>query len=195
MCCLQINEDAEQKHTKKAGAERYSRSVDSSTCPRGPCPARVLDRRGGKLEDKCRTGWSLHPADTPRSSPGDPSRSRLLPLRLGLEGQDNKHTKTWLKTADGKLYKLCRLHFQKCNRTQDLSIKSYWTYDRKLVLTGSFLLLLGRPPSLVLLDTAGAVGANRGAVDARVLLLGLILIHIVALTGNKDGSRKKVKQQ
>lgn len=149
MCRLKINEDAEQNHTKKAGAERYSRSVDSSTCPRGLCPARVLDRRGGKLEDKCRTGWSLHPADTPRSSPGDPSRSRLLPLRLGLEGvrqqthQNVSEKSLRLKTADNilsvwnvakkkKLYELCRLHFQISNLTQDIFIKIHWTYNRNL---------------------------------------------------------------
>lgn len=61
-----------------------------------------------------------------------------------------------------------------------------------MVLT--FLLLLGGPSSLVLLDTAGAVGANRGAVDAGVLLLGLILIHIVALTQKKEETRKWVKE-
>lgn len=48
--------------------------------------------------------------------------------------------------------------------------------------TLTFLLLLGRPSSLVLLHAAGAVGANGGAVDAGVLLLGLILVQVVALT-------------
>lgn len=58
------------------------------------------------------------------------------------------------------------------------------SHENHMVLT--FLLLLGWPPSLVLSDTAGAVGANWGAVDAGVLLLRLILIHIIALVEKRE---------
>lgn len=53
------------------------------------------------------------------------------------------------------------------------------TYNKQAALT--FLLLLGRPSALVLLHSARAVRANRGAVNAGVLLLRLVLIHILAL--------------
>lgn len=61
----------------------------------------------------------------------------------------------------------------------------------------TFLLLLGRSSSLVLLDAAGAVRANRGAVDAGVLLLGLLLVHVVALMMKKKTSdgRKKTTEK
>lgn len=55
----------------------------------------------------------------------------------------------------------------------------------------TLLLLLGRPPSLVLLDAARAVGADRGAVDAGVLLLRLVLLHVVALTGRARGEERR----
>lgn len=53
------------------------------------------------------------------------------------------------------------------------------TYNKQAALT--FLLLLGRPSALVLLHSSRAVRANRGAVNAGVLLLRLVLIHILAL--------------
>ncbi len=64
----------------------------------------------------------------------------------------------------------------------------YCTYSRQVACT--FLLLLGGPPSLVLLDAARAVGADRGAVDAGVLLLGLILVHVLALTEDRKEARE-----
>lgn len=64
----------------------------------------------------------------------------------------------------------------------------YCTYRRQVART--FLLLLGRPSSLVLLDTARAVRADRGAVDAGVLLLGLVFVHVLALTGDKKESKE-----
>lgn len=63
----------------------------------------------------------------------------------------------------------------------------YSTINERAVLT--FLLLLGRPSSLVLFHTARAVRSNRGAVDAGVLLLRLILVYVLALTENKRESR------
>lgn len=57
------------------------------------------------------------------------------------------------------------------------------TYNKRAALT--FLLLLGRPSSLVLLHSARAVRANRGAVNAGVLLLRVVLVQILTLTEHK----------
>lgn len=55
----------------------------------------------------------------------------------------------------------------------------------KIWKTFTFLLFLCRPTSLVLLNAPGAVRSNRGAMDARILLLGLVLVQIVTLTGRR----------
>lgn len=59
--------------------ENCLHSGDSSTCPRGPSPAQGPDTPGGRLSDRCHTGWFLRPAGRPRSSPGGLSRSRRRP--------------------------------------------------------------------------------------------------------------------
>lgn len=61
----------------------------------------------------------------------------------------------------------------------------------------TFLLFLGGSSPLVLFHPAGTVRANRGAVNAGVLLLRLIIIHVVTLTQNtvvvspREGKKKE----
>lgn len=65
-----------------------SRSEGSSTCPRALSPAQAQGTPGGTLEDRYHTGWSLLPADTPRSSPDGQSHSHRHPHHPALRKKE-----------------------------------------------------------------------------------------------------------
>ena len=53
----------------------YSHNVDNSIFPQGGVRVLSRSRRDGTPWDRCRTGWSRHPADIPHSSPDGQSET------------------------------------------------------------------------------------------------------------------------